>query len=64
MRFIEVSFVWNFQNSEIKMFSFLPLINNPVTIGLGFLLLSISAIISLNTINIFGFLFRLYFSIF
>ena len=37
------------------MFSFLPLINNSVTIGLRFLLLSISAIILPNTINIFFF---------
>ena len=34
------------------MLSFLPLINNSVTIGLSFLLLSTSAIISSNTINI------------
>ena len=33
------------------MFSFLPLTNNSVTIGLRFLLLSISAIISSRTIN-------------
>ena len=33
------------------MFSFLPLINNPVTIVLSFLLLSISVIISSITIN-------------
>ena len=46
------------------MFSFPPLINNSVAIGLSFLLLSISAIISSNTINIFCFLFGLYSSIF
>ena len=34
------------------MFSFLPLINNSVTIGLSFLLLSISAIISSKIINV------------
>ena len=43
---------------------FLLLINKPVTTGLGFLSLSMSAIITLNTINIFRFLFGLYYSIF
>ena len=38
-----------------EMFSFLPLINNSVTIGLSFLLLSVLAIISSKTINIFRF---------
>ena len=38
--------------------------NNSVTIGLSILLLSISAIITSNTINIECFLFGLYFSIF
>ena len=38
-----------------EIFSFLSLINNSVTIGLSFLLLIISAIISSNTINIFSF---------
>ena len=46
------------------IFSFLPLKNNLVTIGLRSILLSISAIISSNSINVFGFLFALYFSIF
>ena len=46
------------------MFSFLPLINNSVTTGLGFLLLSISATITSKTINISRFLFELYFSMF
>ena len=41
------------------MFSFLPLINNSGTIGLGFFLLSISTIISPKTINILRFLFGL-----
>ena len=40
-----------------EIFHFVPLINNSVTIGLGFLLLSITAITSSNTINVFGFLF-------
>ena len=35
-----------------EIFNFLPLINNSVTIGLRFLLTSISAVISLNAINI------------
>ena len=35
-----------------EIFNFLPLINNSVTIGLSFLLTSISAVISLNAINI------------
>ena len=38
-----------------KMLIFLPLKNNSVTIGLHFLLASISAIISSNTINTFLF---------
>ena len=42
------------------MFSFQPLINNSVTIGLIFSLLSISVIISSNTINILHFLPELY----
>ena len=46
------------------MFSFPPLINNSVTIGLCFLLLSISAIISSNTTNIFRLLFGLHSAIF
>ena len=40
------------------------MINNSVTIGLSFLLLSISAIISSKTINILHFLFGLYYSMF
>ena len=40
-----------------EMFSFLPIINNSVTIGLRFLLLSLSAITSKKTINILRFLF-------
>ena len=47
-----------------EMFSFLPLINNSVTIELSFLLLSISAIILSKTINILRFLFGLYSSMF
>ena len=46
------------------IFDFLPLINNSVTIGLSFLLLSISDIISSKTINIFRFSFGFYSSIF
>ena len=46
------------------MFSFLPLINNSGTIGLRFILLSISAIISSNAINILHSLFGLYSSTF
>ena len=46
------------------MFSFLPLINSSVTIGLSFLLLNISAIISSKTINFLHLLFGLYFSMF
>ena len=46
-----------------EMFSFFPPINSSVTIGLSFLLLSISAIISSNTTNIPQFLFGLYSSI-
>ena len=38
-----------------EMFSFLSLINNPVTIELSFALISISGIISLYTINVFSF---------
>ena len=43
------------------MFIFLPLLINSVTIGLSFLLVIISAIISSKTINILRFLFRFYF---
>ena len=46
------------------MFSFLPLINNSVNIGLSFLLLSISANISSKTINILCSLFGFYSSMF
>ena len=46
------------------MFSFLPLINNSVTVGLSFLLLIISAIGSSSTINTLHFLLGLYSSIF
>ena len=46
-----------------EMFSFLPLINNSVTIELNFLILSISAIISSKTINILRFLCGLYYLI-
>ena len=42
------------------MFSVLPLINNSVTTGLSFLLLSISAITSSKTINTLHFLFGFY----
>ena len=48
----------------IKICSFLPVINNSVTTGLGVLLLMISAIISSKTINPSGFLPRLYYSLF
>ena len=44
--------------------NFLCLINNSVTVGLSFLLLSISALILSNAINIFRFLLRFYSSIF
>ena len=47
-----------------EMLNFFPLINNLVTTGLSVLLLSISAIILSNTVNILRFLFRLYSSIF
>ena len=47
-----------------EIFSFPPLTNNLVTIGLNFLLLSFSAIISSNMINIFRFLFGFYSLIF
>ena len=40
-----------------EIFSFLPLINNSVTIGSTFLLLSIAAVKSSKTINISRFLF-------
>ena len=46
------------------MFSFLPVTNNSVTTGLSFPLLSISAIVSSNTINILHILFELYHSMF
>ena len=47
-----------------EIFNFIPLLNNSVTVGLSFLLLSISAVISSNAINIFHVLFGLYSSIF
>ena len=47
-----------------EIFDFLPVINNSVTTGLSYLLLTISAIILPNTINIVPFLFGLYSSIF
>ena len=47
-----------------EIFDFLPVINNSVTTGLSYLLLTISAIILPNTINIVSFLFGLYSSIF
>ena len=50
------------KNKRIAQFV-LPLINTSVTVGLGFLLLIISAIISSNTINYFRFLFGFYLSI-
>ena len=46
-----------------EIFNFHPLINNSVTIGLSFLLLSMSAMISSNATDIFRFLYGLYFSI-
>ena len=45
------------------MFSFLPLINDPVTISLGFSLLIILAIISPKTANTLPFILELYLSI-
>ena len=42
-------------NKKKEILSFLPLINNPVTIGLRFTFLSTSAIISSKTINILRF---------
>ena len=47
-----------------EIFNFLPVINNSDTIWSSFLLLSMSAITSLNTIYIFPFLFGLRSSIF
>ena len=47
-----------------KMFNFLSLINNSVTIGLSFSLLIVSTIVSSKAVNILRFLFRLDFSIF
>ena len=46
------------------MLSFVTLVNNSVTTRLGFLLQSMSAIISSKTINILRFLFGLYSSMF
>ena len=46
------------------MFRFLPLINTLVTIGVSFLLLSISAIISSNTLNFVFLIWILFFNIF
>ena len=43
----------------LEIFTFLPLINSLVTIGLSFLLLIISAIITSNTINTLHFLLGL-----
>ena len=68
---LKFSFVWNFLNEIVntivrlcnkskRIFSFLSLINNSVTIGFSFLLLSISS----NTVNIFRFLFGFYSLIF
>ena len=48
-------------NKRREVFSFVPLIKISVTIGLIFLLLSISGITSSKTINILCFLFGLYF---
>ena len=68
---LDFSFVWNFHNQIVyilikarEIFDFLPVINNSVTTGLSYLLLTISAIILPNTINIVPFLFGLYSSIF
>ena len=47
-----------------EMFGFLLLINNSVTIGLWFFLLSISGIISSNTVNDLRFSYGLYSSIY
>ena len=46
----------------VEIFSFFPLINSSLIIGLGLLLLA--AIIPSKTINTLHFLFRLFFSIF
>ena len=43
-----------------EIFNFLPLISNSITISLSYLLLSISAIMPSNTINIFRFFCGLY----
>ena len=65
--YVEFSLVflgWAKQDCVTKtgeIFSFLTLINNLVAIGLGFLLLSISTIISSKTINALPFLSGLYF---
>ena len=67
VRRIKSNIFWHSKKDRViktrEMFSFLPLINNSVTIGFRFLLLSISAIISLKTINILRFLFELHSSI-
>ena len=43
-----------------QMFTFLPLINNSVTIGLSCLLVNMPAIISSKTLNILSLTFGLY----
>ena len=55
---------WNCETKTREMFSFLPLINNSVTIELSFLVLSILTTTLSNTINVIRFLFGLYFPIF
>ena len=47
-----------------EMLSFLPMSNNSVTTGLGFLLLSILAITLSKTIKLLRFLIGLYYSVF
>ena len=54
----------NVRNKCKRNVSFLPLIDNSITIGLSFLLLSISATESSNTINVLRFLPGLHSSIF
>ena len=61
-----------FRNSKLrlcdkkqkKIFRFLPLINSSVTIGLSFFIISISAIILSNAINIFCLYFNCFFQYF
>ena len=56
--------IYLFNLFNYYLFNFISLTNSSVTIGLSFLKLSISAIISSTTINIYRFLFGPYSSIF